>query len=424
MGEKYYREDAAERVKKLTEELEPLQAGLKTAREKQDPLYLKRREIMDERRALRRQRRESLLADDMKKAEEIEKDIEKQDGLLDGMEEDINNVESEIEDIEKDIKAIEDELEELMDDYNSGYRKSKGFYININGMDLGKELNKAVSKISEINFDEVGETIGKAVDKAVGGINRSFSDFVHNVKNDPENGDFFFSGSGVLPGGNYGRLNFSGSGRLTGDVKCDSLRASGSIKCDGNIDCLGEVRSSGSVNCSGSVNAASFKTSGSVKIGGGFGGKSIHVSGSLTVETDIKADSIRTRGAVTAGGDCEAEKFFSAGKLRIGGLLNADAIEIHLDTAESTVSSIGCETIEVTRGNITGVMDNLGIKGLGGMLTTESIEGDTIRLENTTAKIVRGRDVYIGNGCNIDVIEYSNKCEVSGNSTIGDTKNV
>ena len=41
-----------------------------------------------------------------------------------------------------------------------------------------------------------------------------------------------------------------------------------------------------------------------------------------------------------------------------------------------------------------------------GELTTELIEGDEIYLENTNAKIVRGNNITIGEGCNIGLIEY------------------
>jgi cytoskeletal protein CcmA (bactofilin family) len=40
------------------------------------------------------------------------------------------------------------------------------------------------------------------------------------------------------------------------------------------------------------------------------------------------------------------------------------------------------------------------------ILTSNIIEGDLIYLENTNAKIVRGKNVTIGAGCKIELVEY------------------
>lgn len=425
MSEKDNQDNITEEVKKLTQELDELQSSLKTGRDKVDALYLERRGLVDQRRSLRRQKRDNLLEYSKENVTQLDMDLEALDNKLDIIEKDIEAAEREVDRYERAIEDIEEELEDLMDGFESP-GDSKSFNFTFHGKDigreLGRELGKAYAKLSEINFDQFGENIGKTVDKAVAGFNRSVTDFMQNVKHDPEKGDYFFAGAGSLPGGTYGRVSFSGSGSFGGDVKCDSLKASGSLSAAGSIDCAGEIRTSGSVKCNGDMSAGSFKSSGSVKLGGGFTGDSINVSGSLTVGAGIKANTINVSGSVTTGQDCEAETFYSSGKLNIAGLLNADIIEIHLNGIGNSVSSIGCETITVTRRNPTGILNDLGITGLGGSLKTDSIEGDILRLENTTARIVRGRDVYIGNGCNIEVIEYSNKCEVSGNSTVGDTK--
>ncbi len=40
-------------------------------------------------------------------------------------------------------------------------------------------------------------------------------------------------------------------------------------------------------------------------------------------------------------------------------------------------------------------------------LRTNSIEGDRVELEYTTAMVVRGKEVIIGEGCKIDRVEYT-----------------
>ncbi len=39
-------------------------------------------------------------------------------------------------------------------------------------------------------------------------------------------------------------------------------------------------------------------------------------------------------------------------------------------------------------------------------LYAETIEADEVRLEETTCKVVRGKTVVIGPGCQIDLVEY------------------
>lgn len=415
-------QDPMEKVKSLTDQISSLQQKQTELRVRYSELRQSKKDLTDQRRALRRTRRDLLQSDDKDAADKLEPEIDALEEKSETLEKEMDIVEAEIDDVKDEIEDIEEEIDELLEDFDDGgIHDEKPFKINIGGRDLGDELNKAMSKLSEIKFDEVGESIGRAVDKAVNSINRGVTDAFQNMKHNPESGDYFFSGSGSLPAGNYGRLHFSGTGHLTGDISCAAIKASGSLSAEGSIQCSGEIRTSGSTNCTGDISARSFKNSGSVKIDGGYAGKSIDVSGSLTVGTDIKSDEVRAGGSLTVGGDCEAEQFFSAGKLSINGLLNADDIEIRLSATPSKVSSIGCERIRVTRRGVLGLAAGLGIQ-FGPGLTTESIEGDVIYLENVTAKIVRGKEVVIGGGCNIDLIEYSGKCEVSGNSTVGETK--
>jgi hypothetical protein len=50
---------------------------------------------------------------------------------------------------------------------------------------------------------------------------------------------------------------------------------------------------------------------------------------------------------------------------------------------------------------------------LSGCVEADTIEGDEIFLENTHARIVRGKKITIGEGCEIEMVEYSESLEVS-----------
>lgn len=44
-------------------------------------------------------------------------------------------------------------------------------------------------------------------------------------------------------------------------------------------------------------------------------------------------------------------------------------------------------------------------------MKTNTIEGDTITVEYTQAKVVRGRQIVVGPGSKIDRVEYTVSCE-------------
>ena len=79
-------------------------------------------------------------------------------------------------------------------------------------------------------------------------------------------------------------------------------------------------------------------------------------------------------------------------------MLNSGKIEVRL---------LGpCEAMEIGGGqiHIKGILHGIGAHKY---LTVDTVEGDNIRLECTHAKVVRGKRVEIGPGCDIDLVEYT-----------------
>ena len=52
-------------------------------------------------------------------------------------------------------------------------------------------------------------------------------------------------------------------------------------------------------------------------------------------------------------------------------------------------------------------------------LTADLIEGDDIVLEYTTAKVVRGRNVSLGEGCDVEVVEYTGTFSRADDAKVG-----
>jgi len=209
--------------------------------------------------------------------------------------------------------------------------------------------------------------------------------------------DMHISGSGTIAAGEYGSIHVSGSGKINGSVSCTDLHCSGSAKADGDIVCSGDIKCSGSFHCSGNIETGSISCSGAAKINGA-----------------IKANTIKASGAVKAS-DMEAERIVISGGCGVSGLMNAETVEINLG-GKCSVGSIGCGKLTVKLGAGSGWLW-LGHRR-DDLLEVGTIEGDEIELENTTADIVRGKNVIIGKNCSIKTVEYSGNLTVDGESTV------
>lgn len=205
------------------------------------------------------------------------------------------------------------------------------------------------------------------------------------------------SGSGTIAAGDYGSIHVSGSGRINGSVTCADLHCSGSATAEGDVISSGDVKCSGSFHGSGKVEAALVSCSGSAKVDGG-----------------IKADTIKADGAIKAA-NMEAERIVVSGACGVPGLMNAETIEIKLG-GRCTVGSIGCGKLTVKPG-IGCERFLLGCKR-DDLLEVGTIEGDEIELENTTADIVRGKNIIIGKNCTIKTVEYSQNLTVNPSSEV------
>lgn len=261
--------------------------------------------------------------------------------------------------------------------------------------------------------------------------------------------DLKISGSSSVMGGEYNTVAISGSGKINGNLKCDSFACSGAGKLQGDLEAE-SVRSSGSTKIEGSVQCRTASVSGSfacgnlevsedlqasggIHVSGSLRGGQVRISGCLKTEESIHCRDMKVSGSCEVlSGDLNAEFFHSSGVLRVPGLLNAETVEIY-PTSASRVGSIGGTNIRIS----TGQADNREGKGHSwavfisgfhvstnpGPMQVDTIEGDTVELEFTRAQVVRGTNVRIGKGCNIDRVEYSEHLDAE-DGTVGEAVKV
>ena len=246
--------------------------------------------------------------------------------------------------------------------------------------------------------------------------------------------DLKASGATRLSGGAYRDVDVSGSAHIDGDIVCENFGVSGSVKVVGAVSC-DRFRASGSARVDGNVTAGEFKSSGSTSVRGNIDAKELHASGSfkaeggLAVEEEvrvsgsgsfggpIRARNVRATGSLRAEKGIECEVLTIAGAFEVEGLVNAGTAEIDM-AGPSHIDEIGGERITVRR---RGLLSVLGIQlpfGLGGFLTANSIEATSVSLESTRAKVVRGAEVSIGSGCEIDRVEYSVSLDVAADAVV------
>jgi len=240
----------------------------------------------------------------------------------------------------------------------------------------------------------------------------------HNLK---------ITGEGTASGGFYSNVVVRGTADINDDFDCIDFRILGTCDISGNLKSkTGKI--SGEVKIKGNLESEEFKISGSSDIQGDAAVKKFKIQGGTNIGGNILSEEVRLFGEVKVEGDCNAETFISRGAFTIGGLLNAGEISIVL-YSKSTVSEIGGEKIIIKKGiasKIKKIIKSIFLPSdfFDGKLYTESIEGDDIHLEDTKAKVVRGNNVTIGQGCEIDLVEYRDSFEQLGNCKVSEYKKV
>lgn len=198
--------------------------------------------------------------------------------------------------------------------------------------------------------------------------------------------DLQLSGMGKASGGIYNNVQLDGMTTINGDIECKKFMCNGKGKVNGDIQAE-YVSIQGLCNIEGDIKATTVQIDGKAKLDG-----------------DLTGEQINLNGVARIDGDCEAESFAADGAFSIDGLLNAGIIEIKL-RSKCSVEEIGGEQITVKKEK-SGSNFNIIGSIFPAELKAESIEGDQIYLEYTKAELVRGNEITIGPGCDIETIEY------------------
>lgn len=127
----------------------------------------------------------------------------------------------------------------------------------------------------------------------------------------------------------------------------------------------------------------------------------------------FRADSVISRSDLRCG-ELECTEFTSCAKLTADSV-NAERISV-LPCAGTKVGSLMGTRISVKRDEA--LAKKLKAEMPDGFANIETIEADTVEIENTRAERVSGIDVKIGAGCEIGLVEYTGTLVVADGSTV------
>ncbi|MNM87634.1 hypothetical protein D3C81_998220 [compost metagenome] len=146
----------------------------------------------------------------------------------------------------------------------------------------------------------------------------------------------------------------------------------------------------------------------------------MQLDGMMTIVRDLRGESCSLNGMLSINGDCELEDLSGEGIFTVSGLLSAGHVDFRLQ-GQAKAGEIGVESLVIRKvdGGVWNKLASGFIPKLRPELITRSIEGDVLDLEFTTADVVRGGNVKIGQGCSIGRVEYLTELTVHPDARVG-----
>lgn len=230
------------------------------------------------------------------------------------------------------------------------------------------------------------------------------------------NNNTSINGLGTITEGEYNHISITGVGKLLGDLKANNIDVIGSCSGNGSLE-VKEILVNGHMSYEGEIVSNNLiSVNGNMIVKNNLFAENLKVAGNLKINGNCEFSRVNVSGAFNIKGNCEGNNFHCGGAVNIDGLLNADNIELYL-YKEANIKEIGGENIVV---KIDSKLNKIPLVGkiLNSQLKAETIEGDNIFLEYTTAKKVSGKNIVIGEGCIIEEVIYRENIDVHIDSKV------
>lgn len=199
------------------------------------------------------------------------------------------------------------------------------------------------------------------------------------------------TGSGTIGEGTYADISISGSGKLTGNIKCEKLSVTGSCKSEGSIE-ASEIIVNGSLKAEDAIKANSITANGSLKVEGDIKTNNFYVNGTVkTEETNVYSEYLEVNGGLTNEKELNADRIVVNGKIK--------AKEIVGTVIEISKHEFGLDVGEFFRF----------ISKSGSINKAESIACETIYAKNLKCNKICAENITLKGNCTVDFIECNGK---------------
>lgn len=226
--------------------------------------------------------------------------------------------------------------------------------------------------------------------------------------------DLIINGFGSSNGGDCQNVTINGKGTIKNNISADKIEVNGQGTFQGIVNAQ-KLEINGSALLERIIHSEKLSVDGHATFKDNINTRKLRISGFASIKGNVSGETITIEGKTTIDGDCSAENFKVLGPIKITGTLNAEEITIE-PKWKCDINEIGCRKLHVQyeKDPFWNVIESL----ITTTLTVGVIEGDDIHLENTKAKIVRGKNISIGKNCKIDLIEYTDTFKRSDDATV------
>lgn len=246
-------------------------------------------------------------------------------------------------------------------------------------------------------------------------------------------GNIKIAGDGFINEGKYNTIKIMGSAISKGNVESEEVKISGDARFIGELD-FGILKVNGDATIEGNLKAKRIRVNGNLEISGSCQVDELVINGSCSINCDLKCNNVTVRGEIIVNRDMygkeikiygessikeniECENIMVEGVINCNGLLNAENIEIYT-RGKSYCKEIGATKIRILKEKERKLLKLIMNFRGHGKLKSDLIEGDYIELENSIVKNLRGKSIELISNCEVGMVEYSEKINVSDDSIV------
>lgn len=220
-------------------------------------------------------------------------------------------------------------------------------------------------------------------------------------------------GEASAGGGSFDKMRIMGECSVQGDVRAKNCKVMGECTINGNLSC-DYFHNMGEMDIVGSLKADKLHLVGQIHVKEQCFIRDGLISGELNCEKNLNGEDFHVRGMVRSRENVTLEQLDMKGGIFVDGLLNCPMINILLRfDADNYIHEIGTSKIKIRRKH--SLFKNAPVVNF----QADTIEGDDLDLEYTTARIVRGVRVSIGTGCKINRVEYTDEYREGKHTEVG-----